>query len=74
MEKYDQRTHTRFLEKYDGISIYGIYFEKIYSIDDEDIHFVKGCEYSLIGNPYNTYITSIYHECFSFMITCLTES
>ena len=37
MNKNDQRTRTRFLEKYGGLSIYDIDFEKRYSIDDEDI-------------------------------------
>ena len=36
-----QITRTHFLEKYGGLSIYDIDFEKRYPIDDEDIHFVK---------------------------------
>ena len=51
MKKDDQRSHTRFLEKYGGLSIYYIDTEKIYSIDDKEIHFVKGDGYALIGNP-----------------------
>ena len=39
MKKNDQRTCTRFLEKYGGLSLNDIDFEKIYSIDYEDIHF-----------------------------------
>ena len=33
---------TRFLEKYGGLSLYNIDFGYRYSVDDEDIHFVKG--------------------------------
>ena len=36
--------------------------EKIYSIDDKGIHFVKGDMYALIGNPDHPYGTSTYHE------------
>ena len=59
-----QRTRTRFLDKYGRLFLYDIYFEKIYSIDDEDIHFVKleGC--ALIGDPDNPDGTSTYHEYF----------
>ena len=45
-------------------SIYDIYFEKIYSIDDEDIHFVKVDGYALIGDPDHTYGISTDHEYF----------
>ena len=38
MKKNDQKTRTRFLVKYGGLSHYDIYFEKRYSIDDEYIH------------------------------------
>ena len=54
MKKNDQRTRTCFLAKYGGLSIYDIDFGKRYSIDDEDIHFVKGYGYALIGNPNHT--------------------
>ena len=37
---------------------------KIYSIYDEEIHFVKGYVYSLIGNQYNTDGTSTDNEYF----------
>ena len=40
-EKHDHITRTCFLEKYGGLSLYGIDFERIYSIDTEDIHFLK---------------------------------
>ena len=39
------------MAKYGVISLYDIDFGKRYSIDDEDIHFVKGYGYSLIDNP-----------------------
>ena len=52
------------MEKYGGLSLYDIDFEKIYPINDEDIHFVKGDEYDLIGNPDNPYGTSTDHEYF----------
>ena len=51
MNKDNQRYRTRFLAKYGGLSLYDIYTENIYSIDDKDIHFVKGDGYALIGNP-----------------------
>ena len=51
MKKYDQIYRTRFLAKYGGLSIYDIDTEKRYSIDDEEMHFVKGEGYALIGNP-----------------------
>ena len=64
MKKHHQRTRTCFLEKYGVISIYDYYFDRRYSIDDEDIHFVKVGGYSLIGNPDNPYGTSADHEYF----------
>ena len=57
MKKNDKITRTRFLAKYGGTSLYYIVFEKIYSIDDEDIQFVKGYGYDLIVNPDHTYQT-----------------
>ena len=42
MKKDDQRSLTRFLAKYGGLSLYDIDTEKRYSIDDKEIHFVKG--------------------------------
>ena len=50
MKKNYQRTHTRFLSKYGGLSLYNIDFGYRYSVDDEDVHFVKGYGYTLIGN------------------------
>ena len=37
---------------------------KKYSIDDEEIKFVKGYGYALIGNPNNLYGSSTDHEYF----------
>ena len=51
MKKDDQISLTRFLAKYGGLSLYYIDTEKKYSIDDKEIHFVKGDGYALIGNP-----------------------
>ena len=51
MKKKYQRSRTLFLVKYGGLSLYDFYFERIYLIDDEDIHFVKGYGYTSIGNP-----------------------
>ena len=62
MKKYDQRTSTWFLAKYGGLYLYDIDFEKIYSIDDENIHFVSGYRYALIGNPEHPDGTSTDHE------------
>ena len=62
------------MEKHGGLYLYDIDFEKRYSIDDKNIHSVKGDEYDLIGNPYNPYGTSTGYGYFAFMMTCLTES
>ena len=51
MKKDDHISLTCFLAKYGGLSIYYIDMEKRYSIDDKEIHFVKGDRYALIGNP-----------------------
>ena len=50
--------------KYGGLSIYDIVFEKIYSIDDKEVHFVNGYGYALIGNPDHTDGTSTDREYF----------
>ena len=42
MKKDDQRSRTRFLAKYVRLSLYDIDMEKRYSIDDKEIHFLKG--------------------------------
>ena len=73
-EKHDQRTCTCFLETYIRISLYDIDFDIIYSIGDEDIHFVKVYGYNWPGNPYNPDGNSTDHGYFSFVMTCLTES
>ena len=52
------------MAKYTGLSIYDIDFGEIYCIDDEDIQFVKGDEYELIGNPDHRAGTSTDHEYF----------
>ena len=57
MKKNYQRTRTTFLGKYVGLSLYDIDFGKRYSIDDEEINFVNGYGYALIGNPDNPYGT-----------------
>ena len=54
MKQNDKRTRTCFLEKYGDLSLQDIFFEKIYYIDYEDIHFVKHGRYSLISNPDNS--------------------
>ena len=51
MKKDDQRYRTRFLDKYGGLSLYDIDTEKRYSIDEKEMHFVKGEGYALIDNP-----------------------
>ena len=51
MKKYYQRYRTCLLAKYGGLSLYDIDTEKRYSIDEKDMHFVKGEGYALIGNP-----------------------
>ena len=52
------------LGKYGGLSIFSIGFEKIYSIDDEDIQFLKVDIYTLIGNPDHLDGTSTDNEYF----------
>ena len=61
MKKCNQWSCTHFLEKYCGLSLYDIDIERIYTIDDEDIHFVKKYGYALIGNPDNSDGTSTDH-------------
>ena len=51
MKKDDQKYLTCFLAKYGGLSLYDIDTEKRYSIDEKEMHFVKGEGYALIGNP-----------------------
>ena len=53
MKKHEQRSRTRFLGKYGGLSLYDINIERRYTIDDKDIHFLKKNGYALIGNPDN---------------------
>ena len=67
MKKNDQRTRTRFLAKYVGLSLYDIDMERRNSIDDRGIHFVKGYGYALIGNPDHPYGTSTDHEYFGIL-------
>ena len=50
MKKDDQVSRTHFLSEYGGLSLYDIDMEKRYSIDDKEIHFLKGNGYALIGN------------------------
>ena len=64
MRKNDHRTCTCFLAKHGGMSLYDIDFGKRYSIDGEDIHFVKSKVYALIGNPDHPDGTSTDHEYF----------
>ena len=61
MKKNDQRTRTRFLAKYGGLSLYDIYFRKRYYIEVEYNHFVKGDGDDIIGNPYHLDVTSTDH-------------
>ena len=64
MKKNYQITRTCFLAKYGWLSIYGIYFGKRYSIDYEEINFLKGDGYALNGNPDHPDGTSTDHEYF----------
>ena len=64
MKKNDRRICTHFLDKYVGLSLYYIVYEKRYPIDDEDIQFVKGYGYDLIGNPDHPDETSTDQEYF----------
>ena len=52
------------MEQYGGISLYDADIEKIYKIDDEDIRFLNGYGYDLIGNPEHTDVTSTHQEYF----------
>ena len=51
MKKTDQISRTRFLAKYGGLSLYDIDIKKRYTIDNEDIQFVKKYGNILIDNP-----------------------
>ena len=64
MKKYDQRYRTCFLDNYGGLSLYDIYTEKRYSIDDKENHSVKGDRYALIVNPDHPDGSLTYHEYF----------
>ena len=64
MKNNDQISRTRFLAKYGGLSLYNIDMEKRYSIDDKEIHFLKGDGYALIGNPDYPDGSSTDHEYF----------
>ena len=64
MKKYYQRSRTRLLSNYGRLPLYDIDMDKRYSIDDKEIHFVKGDGYALIGNPDHPDGTSTYHEYF----------
>ena len=64
MKKDDQRYRTRFLAKYGELSIYYIDTQKIYSIDEKEMHFVKVEGYALIGNADFTDGSSTDHEYF----------
>ena len=64
MKKNYQVNCTRFLDKYGRLSLYNIDFRKRYSIDYEDLQFVKGDGYALIGNPYHLDGNSTDHEYF----------
>ena len=74
MKKDDQRYRTLFLAKYGLLFIYDIYMEKRYSIDDKEIHFLKGYGYALIGNPDHPDGSSTDHNFFAFMTISLKES
>ena len=52
------------MAKYGELSLYDTDTEKIYSIDDKEIHLVKGDGYALIGNPDHPDGTSTNHEFF----------
>ena len=64
MNKDDQRSRTLFLAKYGGLSLYDIYTDKRYFIDDKEIHFVQGNVYALIGKPDHPDFSSTDHEYF----------
>ena len=64
MKKNDQRTRTRFLVKYRELSLYDIEFGRRYYIDNENIHFLKGDRYALIGNSDHPDGTSTDNEYF----------
>ena len=63
-KKDNQIYRTCFLAKYEGLYLYDINTEKRYSIDEKEMHFVKGEGYALIGNPDFPYGSSTDHEYF----------
>ena len=64
MKKDYQRYRARFLDKYEGLSLYDIDTEKRYSNDEKEMLFLKGEGYALIGNPYFPDGSSTDHEYF----------
>ena len=55
------------LGKYGGLSLYDIGFKKVYSIDVEQVHFVKKGGYYCTSNPNNPDGTSADHDFFSIL-------
>ena len=64
MNKTDQRSRTRFFVKYGDLYLYDIDLTTIYTIENEEILFVKGYVYDLFDNTYHPYGSSTYHEYF----------
>ena len=64
MRKDYQIYWTRFLAKYGRLSLYDIDTEKRYSIDNKEIHFVKGDKSALNGNRDHLDGSSTDHEYF----------
>ena len=64
MRKDYQIYWTRFLAKYGRLSLYDIDTEKRYSIDNKEIHFVKGDKSALNGNRYHLDGSSTDHKYF----------
>ena len=64
MKKDDKRYRIFFLDKYGGLSLYDIDTEKIYSINEKEMRYVKGEVYAFIGNPEFPDGSSTDHEYF----------
>ena len=63
-QKSPKIPHLLFGKIYRSLSLYGIYLEKRYTIDDEEIKILKKNWYCLIGKPECPDGTSTYHEYF----------
>ena len=73
VESLNWRSSTQFLETYDGLSLYDIYMNNIYTFYHEEIRFVKKGGYAIVNNTDQSVKISMYHGYFSFVVIFLTK-